>query len=39
MSGGLPERPIRPPQVRVPMSGPRPFLRKKYGSASPPEAE
>ena len=25
---GLPEMPIRPPHVRVPMSGPRPALRK-----------
>ncbi len=27
-SGGLPESPIRPPQVRVPMSGPRPSFLK-----------
>src|SRR6476661_5639516 len=36
-SGGLPERPARPPQVRVPISGPSFASRKKYGKASPPE--
>ena len=30
---------MRPPHVRLPTIGPRPFTRKKYGSASPPEDE